>query len=126
MTITLMLITLIAVGASYVFLSECVTVMADHLSSTIHSLISNSIGPEGAIAVAAAMKTANLRELQLVDLATIMLCPHVASYVFVSECVTVMVDHLPSSIHSLAGNSIGDEGAVAVAAAMTANLQMLR
>ena len=50
--------------ASYVFVSECVTVMADHLSSSIHSLHDNSIGPEGAKAVAAAMKTAtNLREL---------------------------------------------------------------
>ena len=39
--------------------------MADHLSSSIHSLQSNSIGNEGAMAVAAAMKTAiNLRELK--------------------------------------------------------------
>ena len=38
--------------------------MADHLSSSIYSLANNSIGPEGAMAVAAAMKTAtNLREL---------------------------------------------------------------
>ena len=51
--------------ASYVFVSECVTVMADHLSSSIHSLSFNSIGPEGAMAVAAAMKTAiNLRVLR--------------------------------------------------------------
>ena len=38
--------------------------MADHLSSSIHSLWDNSIGPKGAMAVAAAMKTANLRELE--------------------------------------------------------------
>ena len=39
--------------------------MADHLSSSIHSLYNNSIGNEGAMAVAAAMKTAiNLRELK--------------------------------------------------------------
>ena len=38
--------------------------MAEHLSSSIHSLMDNSIGPEGAMAVAAAMKTAiNLRKL---------------------------------------------------------------
>ena len=49
-----------------------------------------------------------------------MLCPltcHVASYVFVSECVTVMVDHLSSSIHSLIDNAIGKEGAAAIRAA---------
>ena len=39
--------------------------MANHLSSSIHSLSSNSIGPEGAMAVAAAMKTAiNLQWLR--------------------------------------------------------------
>ena len=49
------------------------------------------------------------------------------SYVFVSECVTVMVDHFSSSIHSLDDNSIGDEGAVAISEAMRtmANLQVL-
>ena len=49
-----------------------------------------------------------------------MLCPltcHVASYVFVSECVTVMADHLSSSIHSLADNAIGEEGKAAIEAA---------
>ena len=60
-----------------------------------------------------------------------MLCPltcHVASYVFVSECVTVMADHLSSSIHSLWNNSIGNEGAMAVAAAMktATNLRQLK
>ena len=39
--------------------------MADHLSSSIHSLGANSIGNEGAMALAAAMKTAtNLRVLE--------------------------------------------------------------
>ena len=39
--------------------------MADHLSSYIHSLTNNAIDDEGAMAVAAAMKTAtNLRELE--------------------------------------------------------------
>ena len=49
-------------------------------------------------------------------------CP---SCVFVSEYVTVTVDHLSLifvflciSIHSLMGNSIGDEGAVAISEAM--------
>ena len=37
-----------------------------------------------------------------------------------------MADHLSSSIHSLTSNSIDDEGAMAVAAAMTANLQVLQ
>ena len=37
--------------------------MADHLSSSIHSLDNNSIGPAGAMSVAAAMKTANLQVL---------------------------------------------------------------
>ena len=56
---------LILIIHNYVFVSECVTVMADHLSSSIHSLSGNSIGPEGAMAVAAAMKTAiNLRGLR--------------------------------------------------------------
>ena len=55
----------ISIRPCYVFVSECVTVMVDHLSSSIHSLTANSIGNEGAMAVAAAMKTAtNLRELR--------------------------------------------------------------
>ena len=37
-----------------------------------------------------------------------------------------MVDHLSSSIYSLAENSITNKGAMAVAAAMTANLQVLQ
>ena len=48
-------------------------------------------------------------------------CPltcHVARFVFVSECITAMVDHLSSSILSLLGNAIGDKGAIALAAAM--------
>ena len=56
----------ISIRPCYVFVSECVTdtVMADHLSSSIHSLSRNSIRREGAMAVAAAMKTAiNLRVL---------------------------------------------------------------
>ena len=57
------------------------------------------------------------------------MCVHllVASTVFVSECVTVMEDHL-SSIHSLFENSIGDEGAVAMSEAMKtmANLKSFK
>ena len=52
------------------------------------------------------------------------------SCVFVSECVTVMMEHclLCISIHSLSDNSIGDEGAVAISEAMKTmtNLQELR
>ena len=54
----------ISIRPCYVFVSECVTVMADHLSSSIHSLRSNSIGHEGAMAVAAAMTATNLRVLR--------------------------------------------------------------
>ena len=42
---------------------------------------------------------------------------YVVSYVFVSECVTVMADHLSSSIHSLTDNTIGEEGEAAIRAA---------
>ena len=31
----------VTVGPSYVFVSECVTVMVDHFSSSIHSLVRN-------------------------------------------------------------------------------------
>ena len=47
-----------------------------------------------------------------------MLCPlntcHVASYVLV---IAVMADHLSSSIHSIGGNAIGEEGKAAITAA---------
>lgn len=53
---------------------------------------------------------------------------HVASYVIVGECVTVMVDHLSSSHHSLSKNRIGNKGAIAVAEAVKTanNVQMLK
>ena len=50
---------------------------------------------------------------------------HVASYVFVSECVTVMADHLSSSIHSISGNAIGEEGEAAIRAAAKETCTMI-
>ena len=53
---------------SSVFVIECVTEMVDHFSSSlytsIHSLVDNSIGDKGAVAISEAIKTmTNLKGL---------------------------------------------------------------